>query len=137
MASTSASRTLIISGLLAAATLGSYWLFLGQDTTYQLDPATGNSSGPWTTGQVIACVLALLVLLIGAVLAGVRPLLAAAVLTVAFVVPWTIQAASTDETGMYGVGVVLILVGMGFGSWLVAAVTAAVARAVTGHSPRS
>ncbi|MDT5034084.1 MAG: hypothetical protein QOC94_4255 [Actinoplanes sp.] len=123
------SRFMIISGLLALATVGTYWLFLGRDQTMQLDPATGNYGGPWTTGQVAGCVLTMLVLLIGAVCAGLRPVLAAAVMTLAFVVPWTIQAAATDETGMYGVGLMLILVGMGFGTWLVALLTAVVARA--------
>lgn len=137
MASISAPRSLIISGLLAATTVAAWWVFLGRDTTMQLDPATGNYSGPWTTAQVAGCGLTLLALLAGAVLAGLRPLLAAGVVTVAFVVPWTVQAAATDETGMYGVGAALILIGMGFGSWLVAALTAVAARAVTGHAPRS
>jgi hypothetical protein len=103
----------------------------------QLDPATGNYGGPWTTGQVAGCVLTMLVLLIGAVCAGLRPVLAAAVMTLAFAVPWTIQAAATDDTGMYGVGLTLLLVGMGFGTWLVALLTAMAARAVTKRSARS
>jgi hypothetical protein len=138
MASTArTSRFMIISGLLALATVGTYWLFLGRDQTMQLDPATGNYSGPWTTGQVAGCVLTMLVLLIGAVCAGLRPVLAAAVMTLAFAVPWTIQAAATDDTGMYGVGLTLLLVGMGFGTWLVALLTAMAARAVTKRSARS
>jgi len=42
---------------LAAATVFTWWAWLGRDTTVTLDPATGDYSGPYTTAQVAGAVL--------------------------------------------------------------------------------
>ena len=113
---------------LAAATVFAWWAWLGRDTTMQLDPETGNYSGPYTTAQVAGAVLTLAVLLVAAVLLGVPALPAAAVMTVAFTAAWTAQAAGEDETGLYLVGMILVLGGMAAGTTVVALLTATLRR---------
>ena len=119
-----------LSGLLAlaAATVFTWWAWLGRDTTRTLDPGTGNYSGPYTTAQVAGAVLTLAALLIAAVLLRVPALPAAAVMTVAFTAAWTAQAAGADETGLYLVGTFLVLAGMTAGTTVVALLTARLRR---------
>jgi hypothetical protein len=105
--------------LLAAATVVTWYAWLGRDTGYQID-ANGNPTGPYTAAQVAACVLTLAVVLVIAVLLRVPPLVAAAAMTVAFTVAWTAQAAATDVTGLFGVGAVLVFAGMAVGTSVVA-----------------
>ena len=111
-------------GIAAVAALSALsWVgWMGWDHEYQLDPATGLQSGPYETWQVAGCGLSLLVLLVGALLAGVRPLPASATLTVAFTAAWTVQAASADSTGMFGVGMVMLLVGLSVATAMVSVV---------------
>jgi hypothetical protein len=112
---------------LAAATVFTWWIWLGRDTEMQLDPATGVYSGPYTTGQVAGTVLTLAALLVAAVLLRVPALPAAAVMTVAFTAAWTAQA-SDDETGLFLVGTILVLFGMAVGTTVVALGTAGLRR---------
>jgi hypothetical protein len=114
--------------VLAAATVLAWWAWLGRDTTMQLDPQTGNYSGPYTTAQVAGAVLTLAALLVAAVLLGSPALPAAAVMTVAFTAAWTAQAAAEDETGLYLVGTVLVLGGLAAGTTVVALLTATLRR---------
>ena len=113
---------------LAAATVFVWWAWLGRDTTMQLDPETGNYSGPYTTGQVAGAVLTLAALLVAAVLLRLPALPAAAVMTVAFTAAWTAQAAAEDETGLFLVGTILVLGGMAAGTTVVALITASLRR---------
>jgi len=122
-----ALRSLTGAVALAAATVLTWYLWLGRDTEYQVD-ANGVQSGPYTTGQVAGCVLTLVVLLVAAVLLGVRPLVAAAAMTVAFTAAWTVQAGSTDESGLFVVGAILVFGGMAIGTAVVAIGTHAVRR---------
>jgi hypothetical protein len=121
-----ALRSLAGAVVLAAATALTWYLWLGRDTEYQFD-ANGVASGPYTTGQVAGCVLTLLVLLVAAVLLGVRPLIAAAAMTLAFTVAWTAQASS-DETGLFLVGAIMVFVGCAAGTSVVALATHAIRR---------
>jgi hypothetical protein len=118
-------RSLTGAVVLAATTVLTWWLWLGRDTEYQID-ANGVESGPYTTGQVAGCVLTLLVLLVAAVLLGVRPLVAAAAMTIAFTVAWTVQAGASDETGLFMVGAIMVLVGSAVGTSVVAVATHAI-----------
>jgi hypothetical protein len=113
---------------LAATTVLAWWAWLGRDTTMQLDAQTGNYSGPYTTAQVAGVVLTLAALLVIAVLLRVPALPAAAVMTVAFTAAWTVQAAGDDESGLFLVGTILVLVGMTAGTTIVALITAALRR---------
>jgi hypothetical protein len=103
-----------VVGVLAVAALSalSWYAWLAWDSEYQVDPVTQVSSGPYEAWQVVGCALSLLVLFVGALLAGVRPVPASAALTLAFTAVWTATAASRDETGLYGVGMVMLLVGL-------------------------
>jgi hypothetical protein len=112
------------SGALAVAVLSAllWFAWMGWDTQYQIDPVTQVASGPYEAWQVIGCVVSLLVLLVGALLAGVRALWASAALTLAFTAAWTATAAADDETGLYGVGAILVLVGLSAGTAVVSLV---------------
>ncbi|MFC3502502.1 hypothetical protein ACFOOK_16205 [Micromonospora krabiensis] len=116
------------AGALVVALLSatSWYAWLGWDTGYRVDPVTGATSGPYEVWQVVGCALTLLVVLVGALLAGVRPVLASAALTLAFTAAWTAAAASRDDSGLYAVGAVLLLVGLAVGTAVVAAVVRAV-----------
>jgi hypothetical protein len=114
-----------VVGVLAVAVCSalSWFAWMGWDQQYQVDPITGVASGPYEVWQVIGCVLSLLALLVGALLVGVRPLPAAAALTLAFTAAWTVQAARTDETGLHAVGAVMLLAGLSMATAVVAVVT--------------
>lgn len=109
-----------------AATLWFAWL--GWDRQYQTDPETGISSGPYAAWQVIGCAVCLLVVLVGAVVTGIRPLLAGAALTAGFTAVWTVDAASQDETGLFMVGALLLFVGLASASAAVAFTTLVLSR---------
>ncbi|MBG6136423.1 hypothetical protein IW245_002617 [Longispora fulva] len=114
--------------LVAVASVLVWYAWLGWDTEYQVNAVTNETSGPYETWQVIGCVLSLLVLLVGAVLVGLAPLTASAALTLAFTSAWTAQAASTDDTGLFAVGTVMILFGLGASSTVTSLATARLRR---------
>ncbi|MFI6781490.1 hypothetical protein [Micromonospora sp. NPDC050276] len=118
MTATRGTRALLGVLFLTAATVGVWLLWLGWDDEYVVDARTGASSGPYEPWQVIGCVLTLVLL---AALAGTRlsPWLVAPVMTVAFTAAWSWRAASTDDSGLWAVGGILVLVGMAVGSTLV------------------
>jgi hypothetical protein len=120
-------RPVLGAVLLAATTVVTWYAWLGRDTEYQID-ANGHPTGPYTTAQIAGCVFTLAAMLVVAVLLRVPPLAAAAAMTVAFTVAWTAQAAATDETGLFGVGAVLVFVGMAVGTSVVAGLTASARR---------
>ncbi|MEO3768840.1 hypothetical protein [Micromonospora sp. B9E7] len=115
MTATRGTRALLGVLFLAAATVGTWLLWLGWDDEYTVDAQTGATSGPYQAWQMIGCVLTLVLL---AALAGTRlsPWLVALVMTVAFTAAWSWRAASTDDSGLWAVGGVLVLVGMAAGS---------------------
>ena len=111
------TRLLVSVVLLAAGTAGSWWAWLGWDHTYQVDPVTGVTSGPYEAWQVVGCVLTLLVLAVLAAL--VRWWLPLAVMPIAFAVTWSAQAASEDVTGLWAVGAFMLAVGLAVGTLVV------------------
>ncbi|MEV1072278.1 hypothetical protein [Micromonospora parva] len=118
MTATRDTRVLLGVLFLAAATVGAWLLWLGWDTRYTVDAQTGASSGPYEAWQVIGCVLTL-VLLAGFAGTRLSPWLVAPVMTVAFTAVWSWRAAGTDDSGLWVVGGILVLVGMAVGSTLV------------------
>ncbi|MFG1610506.1 hypothetical protein [Actinoplanes sp. NPDC049265] len=105
---------------LAVATVVAWWAWLGHDRTYQVD-ANGNRQGPYTTAQVAFCVLTIAVLLAVAVrFADVHPLLAVGATTVGFTAAWTVDAAIKDQSGLFVIGGLLVLVVTAVGSAVVA-----------------
>lgn len=118
----------VLLGLFGAAM---WFAWLGWDTEYyQVD---GVAQGPYRSWQVVGCGLSVAVAAVLALL-WVRGTWAIFVLATAavvgFVVPWTAHAAATDPTGLYGVGVVMILVGGGLALVVLLALTSAIASAV-------
>jgi hypothetical protein len=112
---------------LAACTLATWWLWLGSDRTYQVDPDTGVATGPYESAQVAGCVVTLAVLaVVGSLL--LRPWWTVAAMTVTFVAAWSAQAAATDESGLWLVGAVMLAVGMVTGTAVVSVVTGALLR---------
>jgi hypothetical protein len=108
-------RSVLGALALAAITALTWWVWLGQDTEYQVDPSTGSETGPYEPVQVIACVLSIVVIAaIGGLL--LRPWLVVAAMTVSFTVAWSLQAAATDDSGLWAVGAVLVAGGMLLGT---------------------
>ncbi|GAA2678213.1 hypothetical protein [Actinoplanes palleronii] len=124
--STGKSRALIGTVVVAVLSAGAWFAWLGWDTEYQTDPATGVTSGPYEAWQVAGCALTLLVVFVGALLARVPALLASLALTLAFTAVWTAQAAAEDSTGMYGVGTIMLLLGLGTATLVVTALATAI-----------
>ncbi|MEU4677574.1 hypothetical protein [Micromonospora sp. NPDC023737] len=110
--------TLLGGLLLAATTVGTWLAWLSWNTGYQIDPETGAVSGPYAVWQVAGCVLTLAVV---AAAGGwwLSPWLVTPVMAVAFTVPWAVQAASTDGSGLWVVGATLVLIGTAAGSGVV------------------
>lgn len=118
--------TALITFVVAALTTATWWT-LGRDTTRDVDPVTGNVTGPYEAPQVIACV----VVLVGLVVIGALVLpawLAVLAVSLPFTAAWTIQASSTDDSGLWVIGAVLVLVGTLVGGTIVAAVTRGLVR---------
>jgi hypothetical protein len=116
----------LITFIIAALTTATWWT-LGRDTTREVDAATGNVTGPYEAPQVIACV----VVLIGLVVIGALLLpawLAVLGVSLPFTAAWTIQASSTDDSGLWVIGAVLVMVGTMVGGTIVAAVTRGLVR---------
>ncbi|MFE9692830.1 hypothetical protein [Micromonospora sp. NPDC005806] len=126
---TTGMRTLLGGLILAAATVGAWFAWLGWESGYTVDPETGATSGPYAVWQVAGCVLTLAVI---AVLGGwwLSPWLVAPVMTVAFTVAWAAHAASIDASGLWAVGAVLVLIGMAAGSTVVSLAASLVRRHV-------
>ncbi len=119
--------------LLALGAVVAHLAWLGWDHEYQVDAATGIASGPYEAWQVIGCVATLALLAAAAGLAG-RPVLAVAVLPIAYAAAWSVQASQAGEPNLWPVGAVLIVAGVGVGAWLVATPVAAL-RGRAGKAP--
>nr|GID87918.1 hypothetical protein Ade03nite_68420 [Actinoplanes derwentensis] len=92
----------------------SWFGWMGWDNEYQAD-----GSGPYEAWQVAGCGASLIVILALAIRLGARPLAAAAAMTVAFTSAWSVTAASTDTSGLWVVGMILVLVGMAAGTAMI------------------
>ena len=113
-------RVQVLGGLtVAVLSAGSWFAWMGWDHEYQIDPRTQVTSGPYEAWQVVGCSGSLLVLLVAALLLRVRWFVASPAMTVAFTAAWTFTAASADDTGMYGVGMILLLLGLAAGTTVV------------------
>lgn len=113
-------------GLFSAA----MWLaWLGWDHEYYL--VDGVPQGPYQAWQVVGCGLAIAVAAMIAYLwvrraGAIFPLTAAA--TIGFAVPWAVDASASDESGLWVVGLIFLLVGGGAGIAVLLAITAAIAK---------
>jgi hypothetical protein len=119
----------IVGALVVAALSALQWYaWMAWDTEYQTDPVTQVASGPYEAWQVAGCAVSLLVVFVGALLLGVRPLWASAALTLAFTAAWTATAAPEDSTGLYGVGMIMLLIGLAAATTTVSLVVAGLRR---------
>jgi hypothetical protein len=110
----------VLGGLIVAVLSAASWFaWMGWDHHYQIDPRTQEVSGPYEAWQVLGCAATLLVVLVAALLGRVRWFVAAPAVTVAFTAAWTVSAASTDETGLFGAGAVLLGLGLAVGTTVV------------------
>lgn len=114
--------TALVTFIIAALTTATWWI-LGRDTTRDIDPVTGDVTGPYEAPQVIACV----VVLVGLVVIGAL-LLAVLAVSLPFTAAWTIEASSTDDSGLWVVGAALVLIGTLVGGTIVTAVTRGLVR---------
>jgi hypothetical protein len=130
-AATVLAGSVLVGGLTVAAWFG----WLGWDHEYEIDPVTQHATGPYEAWQVVGCVLSLLAI---ALVAGVElhPLVPLAVMPPAFTAAWSLDAASRDETGLWAVGAVLLLVGLLLGASAVAGLTVALRRRRTTTATR-
>jgi hypothetical protein len=103
--------------------------WLGWDRTSSYDVISGTVQTPYVTLQVLGC--ALTVGVVTAVLAGRwHPVAAAGGVALGFWLVWTVHAASSDATGLYAVGSVMLAVGLAGGTALAAALGAGVRAAM-------
>ncbi|ADG73401.1 conserved hypothetical protein [Cellulomonas flavigena DSM 20109] len=129
MSTTAASPAHSLARLALVAVLSAAcWLaWMGWDTQYQVDPATGDATGPYEAWQVIGCAVSL----VGVAVLAVRLLgagWAVPVVAVAFTLAWVGTSAPSDESGLWAVGAVLVLLGTAVGTVVVALVVRAVRR---------
>jgi hypothetical protein len=115
-------------GLFSAAM---WFVWLGWDHQYYY--VGGVAQGPYRAWQVLGCGVSVA---FAAVLAQLRVrtvwaiFVLAAVAVTGFAVPWALDAASTDETGLWVVGLLLLLVGGGSGLLVLLTLTTAATRYV-------
>jgi hypothetical protein len=108
--------------LLAGATVATWAGWLSWQAGYRTDPLTGEVSGPYSWWQVAGCVVTLAV--VAAVAARrLSPLLVVPVMAAAFTTAWAVQAAAEDETGLWVVGAILVLIGTAAGTAAVSGAT--------------
>ncbi|MDO5501986.1 MAG: hypothetical protein Q4G67_02315 [Actinomycetia bacterium] len=117
------------AGFVLALVLGAItWaLWLGWDNEYYYDAAVDAYQGPYRPWQVAGC--ALTFALVTALLAmRWNPFLVAGGTTLGFWLPWTVRAATEDETGLFAVGSALLLIGLAVGSVVAALIGARLRR---------
>jgi hypothetical protein len=119
------TKKLLAAAGIAVATVLTWFAWLGWDTKYDYDPITGHGTGPYEVWQVAGCVLCLAAIAaVGGLL--LRPWVVMVAMTLSFTTPFTLQAARIDDSGLFAVGAIMVLIGMAAGSLAVAAVAGAV-----------
>lgn len=108
---------------------GAMWFaWLGWDHEYYL--VDGVSQGPYRAWQVLGCGLSITAaaVLVQLWVRGVWAIFVlAAAADIGFAVPWALDAATADDSGLWVVGLLFLLVGGGIGLVVVLAVSAAAA----------
>ena len=111
------SRLLVTALALALFAAAMWFAWLGWDHDYY--EVNGVPQGPYRAWQVIGCGFAVVV---ATVVAYLRVPRTAAIVVLAgaavsgFAVPWAVDAARGDDTGMWGVGLFLLVTGGWLGS---------------------
>ena len=126
---TSRVARLGVTAIALALVAGAMWFaWLGWDHEYY--KVDGVSQGPYRAWQVIGCGVSIAVAAVLAYL-WVRSVWAifvlAAAAVIGFAVPWALDAASSDDSGLWLVGLVLLLVGGGIALVVLLTISAAAA----------
>ncbi|GAA3510803.1 hypothetical protein FHR32_003788 [Streptosporangium album] len=110
------------AGLLAVVTVANYMAWLGWDQKKDVLP-DGSATGPYQPWQVAGVALGLGVL---AAVAGRRghPVIGAAAVSLTMTACWSVDAATSDDSGLWAVGALLVLAGTSLGTGAVAAIAA-------------
>jgi hypothetical protein len=89
---------------------GLWWGWFAWDTRADIDPVTGSSSGPYELWQVIGCTASWTALgWIGAKV--LHPLLVVLLMPVGFTAAFALTGASSDDSGLWAVGAILVAFG--------------------------
>lgn len=123
------TRILGATAALALFSAAMWFAWLGWDHEYYV--VDGHAQGPYRPWQVVGCGVSVViasVLAYGAVrrIWAIVPLAAAG--TFGFALPWSWDAASTDESGLWVVGLIFLLGGAGAGLLVVLAIASAFLR---------
>ena len=126
------TRLAVAATVLALVAAAMWFAWLGWDDDYYL--VDGVPQGPYRAWQVVGCGLSVAV---ATVLAHLRApgVLAIFVLagaaSLGFAVPWAVHAAATDDSGLWVVGLLFLLVGAGVALTVLLTVTSLVTTAVS------
>lgn len=139
----SADRPPRVAVRLVAAVLGlalfaaaMWFAWLGWDDDYHL--VDGVPQGPYRAWQVVGCALSIA---LAAVLAQLwvrrvwAMFLLAPAAVIGFAIPWSVEAAGSDDSGLWIVGLLFLLIGGGVALLVVLGLTAAVVSVVSGRRP--
>lgn len=121
---------------LALLSAAMWFAWLGWDDEYHL--VDGEQQGPYQAWQVIGCGASIALASVAAYVwtrGAWSVVLLPVAAVVGFAVPWTVHAASTDDSGLYVVGLVLLVVGAGAGLTALLGATAGVLRAYDRSRP--
>lgn len=103
---------------LAVVAAGTWWVWMGWDTTYQVDPETGAASGPYAAWQVIGCALTLIVA--GVLAARFLPVwILTPLVVIPFATSWAVSAHSSADSGLWVVGLALLIGGVTFATLVI------------------
>ena len=134
------SRTAPVLIAVAVASALSWFALLGWETGYRELP-DGSVEGPYSAVQVIACAVTVAAVVVAGCLAlrGSRGGAAAVVLsaTGAFAVMWALDASSDDTSGLWVVGLALLVFGTTAGLSVVAFLTLLVRRRLLRNRSRT
>lgn len=119
------TRRLLGAVVLAVLAASCWWGWMAWDRSYRVDPATGETSGPYEAWQVVGCVLCLVMVCVVAT-KHLPVWVVVPVTTAAFTGAWSWTASGVDSSGLWLVGAVLVLIGTAIGAALVSGVTAMV-----------
>ncbi len=115
----------LAAAVLALLTGACWWVWMAWDHSYQTDSATGTVSGPYQAWQVIGCVVCLVALGIAAT-ARLPARFVVPIMSLMFTAVWSWTATSSDDSGLWVVGALLVFVGMLVGTGVVSGLTNAV-----------
>ena len=117
-------RVVCVTVALVVVLAVAYQGFLGWDTEYDVDPVTGAQSGPYQSWQVVGLGVAAVIAVALATWFG-EPVTAWLVSVGVLSWLWARDASATDDSGLWGVGLMLLVPGLLIGLGAVVAITTA------------